>query len=48
MSRHYQIAKGEVDIKLTDQVNKHYTTNITLKGLTNEQTTLLEKIKTWC
>jgi len=42
------IAKGEVDIKLTDQVNKHYTTNITLKGLSNEQTTLLEKIKTWC
>ncbi len=43
-----QIVKGEVDIKLTDQASKHYTTNITLKGLTNEQTTQLEKIKNWC
>lgn len=43
-----QIVKGEVDIKLTDQANKHYTKNITLKGLTNEQTAQLEKIKNWC
>jgi hypothetical protein len=40
-----QIVKGEVDIKLTDRANKYYTTNITLKGLTNEQTTLLENLK---
>ena len=43
-----QIVKGEVDIKLTDQANKHYTTDITIKGLSNEQTTQLEKIKNWC
>ena len=43
-----QIVKGEVDIKLTDQANKHCTTNITIKGLSNEQTTQLEKIKNWC
>lgn len=40
-----QIVKGEVDIKLTDFTSKHYTTDITLKGLTNEQTTQLEKFK---
>lgn len=43
-----QIVKGEVDIKLTDPTYKHYRTDITLKGLTNEQTTQLEKIKNWC
>lgn len=43
-----QIAKGEVDIKLTDPTYKHYSTDITLKGLTNEQITQLEKIKNWC
>jgi len=42
-----QIVEGEVDIKLTDPIYKHYTTDITLKGLTNEQTTQLEKIKNW-
>jgi hypothetical protein len=43
-----QIVKGEVDIKLTDMTYKHYVTDITLKGLTEEQTTQLEKIKNWC
>ena len=43
-----QIVKGEVDIKLTDPKYKHYKTDITLKGLTIEQTTQLEKIKNWC
>lgn len=43
-----QIVKGEVDIKLTDQANKHDTKNITLIGLTNEQTAQLEKINHWC
>lgn len=43
-----QIVKGEIDIKLTDPTYKHYTTNITLKGLTSEQTTQLGKIKNWC
>lgn len=43
-----QIEKGEVDIKLTDPKFKHYKTEITLKGLTIEQTTQLEKIKNWC
>jgi hypothetical protein len=43
-----QIVKGEIDIKLTDPTYKHYKTDITLKGLTIEQTTQLEKIKNWC
>ena len=43
-----QIVKGEVDIKLTAPKHKHYKTDITLKGLTKEQTTQLEKIKNWC
>ena len=43
-----QIVKGEVDIKLTAPKHKHYKTDITLKGLTNEQTTQLEQIKNWC
>ena len=43
-----QIVKGEVDIKLTDQTYKHYKTDITLKGLTNEQSTQLKKINNWC
>jgi len=42
------ILKGEVDIQLTDQANKHYITRITLKGLTNEQKNQLEKVKNWC
>src|SRR5688572_25931381 len=32
-----QIVKGELDIKWTDPIYKHYTTEITFKGLTNEQ-----------
>ena len=43
-----QIVKGEVDIKLTDPIYKHYTIDITFKGLTNEQINQLEKIKNWC
>jgi hypothetical protein len=43
-----QIVKGEIDIKLTDPTYKHYKTDITLKGLTIEQITQLEKIKNWC
>jgi hypothetical protein len=43
-----QIVKGEVDIKLTDPIYMHYTIDLTLKGLTSEQTNQLEKIKTWC
>lgn len=43
-----QIVKGELDIKLTDPSYKHYTADITLKGLTKEQITQLEIIKTWC
>lgn len=43
-----QIVKGEVDINLTDRANKRYKTNITLKGLTDEQITQLEKTKNWC
>lgn len=43
-----EIVKGEVDIKLTDPKYKHYKTEITLKGLSIEQTTQLEKIKNWC
>jgi hypothetical protein len=43
-----QIVKGEVDIKLIHKTHKHYTADITLKGLTNEQITQLEKIKKWC
>ncbi len=43
-----QIVKGEVEIKLTHKTHKHYTADITLKGLTNEQITQLEKIKNWC
>ncbi|WP_304066110.1 hypothetical protein [Pedobacter glucosidilyticus] len=43
-----KIVKGEVDIKLTDSIYKHYTIDITLKGLTSEQTNQLEKIKNWC
>ena len=42
-----QKVKGEVDIKLTDPTHKHYKTDITLKGLSNEQTTKLETIKDW-
>lgn len=43
-----QIVKGEVDIKLTDPKYKHYATDITLKGLSEEQTAKLEIIKNWC
>lgn len=43
-----QLVKGEVDIKLTDPIYRHYTIDITLKGLSKEQTNQLEKIKTWC
>jgi hypothetical protein len=42
-----QIIKGEVDIKLTDLIYKHFKIDITFKGLTNEQTAQLEKIKSW-
>jgi hypothetical protein len=38
-----QIVKGELDIKLTDPIYKHYTIIITFKGLTNEQIHQLEK-----
>jgi hypothetical protein len=40
-----QIVNGEVEIKLTHKTQKHYKADITLKGLTNEQITQLEKIK---
>lgn len=43
-----QVIKGEVDIKLTDPIYEHYTTEITLQGLTNEQLNQLEKTKNWC
>lgn len=43
-----QFIKGEVEIKLTDPKHKHFTTNIILKELTNEQISQLEKIKKWC
>lgn len=43
-----QIVKGEVEIKLTDPKYKHSKTDITLKGLTIEQTAQLERIKNWC
>lgn len=43
-----QIVKGELDITLTDPIYRHYTIDITLKGLTNEQIHQLEKIKNWC
>ncbi len=43
-----QIVKGEIDIKLTGLVDKQYKIDITFKGLTNEQTNELEKIKNWC
>jgi hypothetical protein len=40
-----QIVKGEVEINLTDPTHKHYQIAITLKELTIEQITQLEKIK---
>jgi hypothetical protein len=43
-----QIIKGALDITLTDAVYKHYTIEIMIKGLTNEQIHQLEKIKNWC
>ena len=43
-----QIVKGEVDIKLTEPTYKYFKIDITLKRLTNEQTSQLEKIKNWC
>ncbi len=43
-----ELIKGEIDIKLNDINNKHYTIDITLKGLTNEQLTQLDIIKKWC
>lgn len=43
-----QILKGEADIKLVDPDYKHFTTNMTLKGLTTEQSNQLEIIKNWC
>lgn len=38
---------GEVDINLTDPTYKHFKIDITLKGLTQEQTDRLEIIKNW-
>lgn len=43
-----QTLKGEIDIKLTDPTYKHYVTEITLQGLTNEQLIQLDRIKNWC
>lgn len=43
-----KIEKGEINIKFTDPTYKHYKTDITLKGLTIEQTAQLEEIKDWC
>ena len=43
-----QIVKGEIDIKLTDLVYKDNKIEMTLKGLTNEQASVLEKIKNYC
>jgi len=43
-----QNIKGEIDIKLSDDTFKHYSIDITLKGLTTEQTNQLEKIKAFC
>jgi hypothetical protein len=42
-----QMIKGEVDIKLVDPIYKHYKIDITLKGLTYEQISQLDKIKSW-
>jgi len=41
-----KIVKGEVDIKLANPIHKHYTIDMTLKGLTDEQINQLKKIKT--
>jgi hypothetical protein len=43
-----QTVKGEIDIKLTDLIYKHYKIDMTFKELTNEQMNELEKIKKWC
>jgi hypothetical protein len=43
-----QILKGEVDIKLSDRTYPSYKTVITLKGLTDEQINLLQRITNWC
>jgi hypothetical protein len=43
-----QIVKGEVEIKINDPTYNNYSRDITLKELSNEQTTQLEKIKNWC
>jgi hypothetical protein len=39
-----QFVKGEIDIKLSDPIYKQYSIDITLKGLTNEQKSQLEKM----
>ena len=41
------IKKGEIEIKLPDPIYKTVRIDITLQGLTNEQTNQLEKIKHW-
>lgn len=43
-----QIVKEEIDIKLTEPTYKYFKIDITLKGLTNEQISQLEKIINWC
>ncbi len=43
-----QFVKGEIEIKLTDPIYRHYTIDIVFKGLTNEQIHQLDKIKSWC
>lgn len=42
-----QHIKGQVDIKLKDPVGKHLKIDITLKSLTDEQISNLERIKKW-
>lgn len=42
-----QIVKGEIDIKIKDHNYEHRSIEITFKGLTGEQLTKLEKIKTY-
>jgi hypothetical protein len=42
-----QVLKGEIEIRLTDLHYKHYKTEITLKGLTDTQMDLLERMRNW-
>jgi len=43
-----QLVKGEIDINITDPIHQYCRIDITFKGLTDEQLTQLEKIKTYC